>query len=122
MPKVLMAADLAVDLSYEGLGVTGTIREAMALARPVVATSVAGNPELVEDGVSGILVQPRDVPMLAAAVARLLRDRELAGRLAGAGQARVRENFSTTARIARLEALYLRVAHEARQPAHRNDG
>jgi glycosyltransferase involved in cell wall biosynthesis len=114
MPDVLAACDVVVDPSWAGTGITGTIREAMALGKPVVATSVAGNPELVEDGLSGILVPPRDVPMLAAAISRLLRDRDLAGRLAVNGQQRVREHFSTAARISRLEAIYLRAAHEAR--------
>jgi len=113
MPDVLAACDVVVDPSWAGTGITGTIREAMALAKPVVATSVAGNPELVEDGVSGILVPPRDVPMLAAAISRLLRDGDLAVRLAVNGQRRVREHFSTAARISRLEAIYLRAAHEA---------
>ncbi|HVN32754.1 MAG TPA: glycosyltransferase family 4 protein [Thermoanaerobaculaceae bacterium] len=115
MPDVLAACEVVVDPSWAGTGITGTIREAMALGKPVVATAVAGNPELVEDGVSGILVPPRDVPMLTAAVSRYLRDPEFAGRLAAAGQERVRQNFSTDARIARLEALYLRVVHETRQ-------
>ncbi len=114
MPDVLAACDVVVDPSWAGTGITGTIREAMALGTPVVATSIAGNPELVEDGVSGILVPARDVPMLAAAISRLLRDPELAHHLGAAGQERVRQNFSTAARIARLEALYLRVAHETR--------
>jgi glycosyltransferase involved in cell wall biosynthesis len=57
--------------------------------------------------------------MLAAAVSRLLRDSELAARLAAAGQERVRQSFSTEPRIARLEALYLRVTHEMRQPQPR---
>ncbi len=119
IPDVLSACEVVVDPSWAGTGITGTIREAMALGKPVVATAVAGNPELVQDGASGILVPPRDVPTLAAAISRLLRERELAGRLAEAGQRRVRESFSTAARIARLEALYLRVAHEVRQPAPR---
>ncbi len=114
MPDVLAACDVVVDPSWAGTGITGTIREAMALARPVVVTAVAGNPELVEDGVSGILVPPRDVPTLAAAISRVLRDADLAARLGAAGQERVRQGFSTAARIARLEALYLRVVHETR--------
>ncbi len=77
MPDVLAACEVVVDPSWAGTGITGTIREAMALGKPVVVTAVAGNPELVEDGVSGIVVPPRDVPMLAAAVSRLLRDAEL---------------------------------------------
>ena len=119
MPDVLAACDVVVDPSWAGTGITGTVREAMALGKPVVATAVSGNPELVQDGVSGILVPPRDVPMLAAAVSRLLRDSELAARLGAAGQERVRQNFSTAARIARLEALYLRIAHETRQATPR---
>jgi glycosyltransferase involved in cell wall biosynthesis len=119
MPDVLSACEVVVDPSWAGTGITGTVREAMALRKPVVATNVAGNPELVEDGVSGILVPPRDGPMLAAAISRLLRDGDLATRLAAAAQERVRQNFSSVARIARLEALYLRVAHEIRQPKPR---
>ena len=117
MPDVLAACQVVVDPSWAGTGITGTIREAMALGKPVVVTAVAGNPELVEDGASGIVVPPRDVPMLAAAVSRLLRDAELAARLAAAGRERVCLNFSTEARVARLEALYLRVAHERRTAA-----
>ncbi len=117
MPDVLAACEVVVDPSWAGTGITGTVREAMALGKPVVATAVAGNPELVEDGVSGIVVPPRDVPMLSAAVSRLLRDAELSERLAAAGQERVRLHFSTEARVARLEALYLRVAHERRTGA-----
>src|SRR5207237_9783299 len=68
MPDVLAAADVVADLSYEGLGITGTIREAMALGQPVAARAAGGDPELVEDGVSGLLVPPRDVAAAAAAV------------------------------------------------------
>ncbi|MDD5562625.1 MAG: glycosyltransferase family 4 protein [Thermoanaerobaculaceae bacterium] len=117
MPDVLAACHVVVDPSWAGTGITGTIREAMALGRPVVVTAVAGNPELVEDGSSGIVVPPRDVAMLAAAVSRLLRDPELAAQLAAAGQERVRAHFSTAARVARLEALYLRVVHDRRTGA-----
>jgi glycosyltransferase involved in cell wall biosynthesis len=106
MSDVLSAADLVADLSYEGLGITGTLREAMALGKPVVASAAGGNPELVEDGVSGLLVPPRDPGALAESVARLLQDHELAARLARAGQQRVRRDFSTEVRLDRIEALY----------------
>ncbi|MGH9442240.1 MAG: glycosyltransferase, partial [Thermoanaerobaculia bacterium] len=68
MPDVLMAADAAIDLSYEGLGVTGTIREAMALEKPVIATDAGGNPELVVGGESGLLVPVRDPEAAASAI------------------------------------------------------
>jgi len=106
MQDVLAAADVVADLSYAGTGITGTIREAMALGRPVVASAVAGNPELVEDGVSGLLVPPRDPEAAAEAFARLLSDPTLGRRLGDRARQRVREGFSAEGRVERLEALY----------------
>ncbi|MFI5143426.1 MAG: glycosyltransferase family 4 protein [Thermoanaerobaculales bacterium] len=112
MPNVLAACDVVVDPSWAGTGITGTLREAMSLGKPVVATAVAGNPELVEDGISGLLVPPREVETLAAAISRLLRDRELAQRLGAAARERIRRHFSTTLRLDRLEELYRKVVEE----------
>ena len=106
MPDVLAAADVVADLSYEGLGITGTIREAMALGKPVVASAAGGNPELVEDEVSGLLVAPRDPAATATALRRLLTDPSLSGRLGRAGRDRVVKAFSTEIRIDRIENLY----------------
>ncbi|HXM78560.1 MAG TPA: glycosyltransferase family 4 protein [Thermoanaerobaculia bacterium] len=112
MPDVLAAADLVADLSYEGLGITGTLREAMALGKPVLAAAAGGNPELVVDGESGVLVPPRDPPAMAAAVRRLLLDRALAARLARGGRDRVEKGFSSEIRLDRIEALYRRLISE----------
>jgi type III pantothenate kinase len=112
MPDVLAACDVVVDASWAGTGTTGTIREAMALGRPVVATAIAGNGELVQDGVTGILIPPRDVKTLAAAISRLLRDGAFAADLARAGRDKVRAQYSTAARVMRLETLYREVIRE----------
>ena len=109
MPDVLAAADVVADLSYEGLGITGTIREAMALGKPVVASAAGGNPELVEDRLSGLLVPPCDPAALASAVERLLGDPDLASRLGRAARERVVAGFSTERRLDRIEALYREV-------------
>jgi glycosyltransferase involved in cell wall biosynthesis len=122
MPNVLAACDVVVDPSWAGTGITGTVREAMALGRPVVAAAVSGNPELVEDGVSGLLVAPREVEMLAAAVSRLLRDQELAARLGAAARERIRRQFSTTLRLDRLESLYEKVVAEREATAATSAG
>jgi glycosyltransferase involved in cell wall biosynthesis len=113
MPDVLSAADVVADLSYEGLGITGTIREAMSLGKPVVASAAGGNPELVEHDVSGVLVPARDPDGAAAAVDRLLRDPTLAGRMGEAARRRVVEGFSTAVRLDRIEALYRRLVVSA---------
>jgi glycosyltransferase involved in cell wall biosynthesis len=117
MPKVLMAADLAIDLSYEGLGVTGTIREAMALGKPVIATAAGGNPELVEDERSGILVPVKDPAAAAEAIVRIATDRALADRLARAGRERVEAGFSSKVRLDRIEALYRELVGAGREAA-----
>lgn len=120
MPDVLAAADFVADLSYEGLGITGTLREAMALRKPVLASAAGGNPELVVDGESGVLVPPRDPPAMAASLRRLLLEPELAARLGRAGRARVEEGFSSEVRLDRIEALYLRlIAERATEGARR---
>ncbi len=109
MPDLLAACDVVVDASWAGTGITGTIREAMALERAVVATDVAGNRELVVDGENGLLVPPRDVAALAAALHRLLGDPGLRVRLGAAARRRVVAHFSTEARLDRLDALYREV-------------
>jgi glycosyltransferase involved in cell wall biosynthesis len=110
VPEVLAAADVSVDASHEGLGITGAIRESLAMQTPVVATRVMGNPELVRHEAHGLLVPPRDPDALAAAVLRLLADPAWARALGRAGRARVLAGFSTRAKVTRLEALYAAVA------------
>jgi glycosyltransferase involved in cell wall biosynthesis len=115
MPDVLAAADVVADMSYEGLGITGTLREAMALGKPVIGSAAGGNPELVVDGESGLLVPPRDCAALAGGLRRLLSDRALYERLARAGQERVAKGFSSEVRLDRIEALYRRLLAEQGQ-------
>src|SRR5205814_3709756 len=76
----------------EGYGVVA--RQAMAHARPVVATAVGGLAEAIVDGESGLLVPPGDIEAPRAALARLLGDTELRARLGTAARERVRERYS----------------------------
>ena len=91
-PLYERAAVVAVPSHREGFGVA--CAEAMASARPVVASAVGGLLDLVADGETGLLVPPRDVPALRGALERLLADGELRRRLGEAGRERVRERFS----------------------------
>jgi glycosyltransferase involved in cell wall biosynthesis len=81
------------------------ILEAMASARPVISTRVAGVPESVIDGVTGRLVEEGDVPGLASALEGLIADRLLRERLGAAGRARVEEHFQIEKTIVALENL-----------------
>jgi glycosyltransferase involved in cell wall biosynthesis len=86
------AAVVACPSRREGFGVV--CAEAMAHGRPVVATAVGGHLDLVEDGVTGLLVPPGDVGALRKALELLLGDRELRRRLGAAGRERARARFS----------------------------
>jgi glycosyltransferase involved in cell wall biosynthesis len=88
----------------EGLGVV--LLEAMNHAAPVIASRVGGIPDIVEDGVSGLLVPPGDVAALAAGLQRVLDSPDLARRLGEAGRRRLHERFSWEAITARWEAVY----------------
>ena len=109
MPEVLAACDVVVDASWAGTGITGTIREAMAMQRAVVATDCGGNRELVVDGEVGLLVPPRDPDAIASALTRLVGDPDLRTQLGAAARRRVVQHFSTEKRIDKLEALYRQI-------------
>lgn len=85
----------------------GTVREAMTRGKPVVATAVGGNTDMIRDGQTGLLVPPGDAAALAAAIGRLLDDAALRDRLGAAGAASV-ATLSAPYVAARFESLYER--------------
>src|SRR3954452_33398 len=105
IPAVTAALDVAVLPSWrEAQGLS--ILEAMALSRPVVASDVGGIPEMVEDGVTGLLV-PHDEPVaLAAAIVRLLQDHGFAAPIARAGHDLVHDRFCIELMVKAIEAIY----------------
>jgi len=100
---------VCVDASYAGLGVTGSLREALAVETPVVGSDIEGNPELITDGETGLLFPPRDFDALARAILRLIENPHQAEAMARAGRKRVEAEFSMTAKLDRTEALYHRL-------------
>ena len=98
------AAVVVVPSRREGYGVVA--REAMAWGRPVVASAVGGLLDAVEDGVTGLLVPPRDVAALRGALERLLGDAELRARFGAAAREKARRELSLDAATDRLLAAY----------------
>jgi glycosyltransferase involved in cell wall biosynthesis len=92
---------------YEGFGLPAA--EAMACGLPVVATSGGALPEVVEDGVTGILVPPADARALAEAMDNLMRDAQLRRRMGHAGRQRILEKFSWRKAALQTEAVYKQV-------------
>jgi glycosyltransferase involved in cell wall biosynthesis len=103
MPNVFASCDLVVDASWAGTGITGTIREAMAMEKPVIATDAGGNRELVSSRDVGWLIPMKDRSALTGALREVLADPHRTSR---AAREHVVKGFSKELRITRLEELY----------------
>jgi glycosyltransferase involved in cell wall biosynthesis len=105
IPDILQAMDVFV-LSSLSEGLPFVLLEALGMERPVVATAVSGNPELIEHGRNGLLVAPADPEALAQAVCWMLDNPEQAQALGRAGRSTVMEEFSVKKMVERTEAVY----------------
>jgi L-malate glycosyltransferase len=105
VPELLSEVAVSV-LPSLSEGLSNSVLESMAAGVPVVATRVGGTPEAIEDGVSGLLVPPRDAGSLAEAITTLLENPEMARRLGQAGKARVETHFSIRRMTDETERLY----------------
>jgi glycosyltransferase involved in cell wall biosynthesis len=111
VPQILAETSVSVLPSLTE-GLSNAILESMAAGVPMVATRVGGTPELIEDGVTGVLVPPREPQTLAAAIARVLDDGALAARLGQAGQRSVAERYSAERMVQSTVELYERLVRE----------
>lgn len=115
--KLVEAADLVVVPSrFEGFGLTAL--EAMALGRPVLATTAGGLPEIINHADTGWLVPPQDPAQLAQAIGRLMDNAQLRQRLGTAGYVLAQERFSLPAVTERLRDIYCG-AVQAREHTYR---
>ncbi len=106
MARVLASSDCVVDASWGGTGITGTIREAMALEKPAVATDCGGNVELLSSPELGWLVPPKDREALTRAMLDVLENPERSREIGARARRHVVSGFSREARLDRLEGLY----------------
>ncbi len=109
VPDLMNAMDVFVLASlFEGL--PNVLLEAMSLAKPVVATEVGGIPELIEPGIDGILIPPRDPQALAKAAVSLIENPSDAQTMGRRGQEKIRKDFTIGRMIDQYENLYLSLA------------
>lgn len=102
---ILRGFDIFV-LSSIAEGTPGSALEAMASGLPVVGTRVGGIPEVVDEGVTGLLVPPSDAHAMAEALARYAAAPELARQHGRAGRERVQRHYNMTAMVAAYQSLY----------------
>ncbi|MCG3149747.1 MAG: putative glycosyltransferase EpsD [Verrucomicrobiae bacterium] len=105
IPSYMAQMDVLVHLSLRE-GLPRTVSQALASGVPVVAFDVDGAREVCRDGETGFLVRAEDAGGVAAAVIRLLRDRELATKFGAQGRQLVREEFAEELMVRRIDELY----------------
>jgi glycosyltransferase involved in cell wall biosynthesis len=91
-------------------GLPGVLMEAMAMEIPCVSTWITGVPELIRDGIDGILVPPADACTLASGLARLIDDPALRRRIGIAGRARILDKFDLEKNAQHLASIFRRRA------------
>jgi glycosyltransferase involved in cell wall biosynthesis len=104
--QVLRAADIFVLPTVYREGLSLAVLEAMQHGLPVIASRVGGVPELVDDGVTGILVTPNDPRILARAIRTLADDKKLRCQMGESGKKKVDRSFRVERMIAQIESLY----------------
>lgn len=113
VPAVLASLDVLVLPSTAHEGIPQIVLQAQAMGRAVVGTTVGGIPEVVEDGVTGLLAPPQDAVALGARIGSLLRDPGMRSRMGANARARIEQAHSVDAMCRRLEEIYRRSSDPA---------
>lgn len=104
--RVIAAFDVCVLASYASEGIPQFVLQSMASGKPVIGTTVGGIPEVVTDGVTGLLVPPEDADAIAGAAIRLFSDADMRRRMGEAGRAVVSERHTLDVMLDSVERLY----------------
>lgn len=110
IPEILAALDVIVHPSTGHEGVPQTILQALAMAKPVVASHVGGIPEVIEDQKTGILIPPCDVKAIANAVIKIFKNPALSKKLGENGRVLVKRHYSFEAMLDKIEEVYARIS------------
>jgi glycosyltransferase involved in cell wall biosynthesis len=100
------AADLVIYCSVQPEGLPTVLLEAMQHGKPVVASAIGGAIEIVENGITGLLVPPADIPALAEAIGGLLPDLARSRMMGEAGRQRLEKHFSLSDQVRRIQEIY----------------
>jgi glycosyltransferase involved in cell wall biosynthesis len=110
--RMIAACSVMVLCSKGNEGLPNVLLEAMALGKPVVATTVGGTADVVQDGVTGFLVDRGDAKALTDKILFLLEHRQAAREMGAAGRTRIQQGFTIGRMTEQFEALYIRILDE----------
>jgi len=117
IPELVSQMSILVHASTTGEPFGQVIAEGMACSKPVVATNGGGVPEIVEDGVTGLLVPMNDADSMANAICQLLSDPDKANQMGLQGRQRVEKHFAIQSTAHKVESIYANLLREKRRPA-----
>lgn len=106
IPQLLAAMDFTVNCSYSGEGLTGALRESLAMKKPAISTDVGGNKELIIDHKTGLLIPANQLQALIDALNYLIENPAERMRMGEEGYRFINEKFTLEARISQMEKLY----------------
>jgi glycosyltransferase involved in cell wall biosynthesis len=110
IPEVIAAFDIAVMASYASEGIPQFALQAMATGLPLIGTTVGGIPEVLQDGVTGLLIHPKDSMAISGAVLKMLSDPAMMRAMGEAARAAAAQKHSYEKMLDDVEALYGRIA------------
>jgi glycosyltransferase involved in cell wall biosynthesis len=116
IPSVLKEIDMLVLPSISGEGFPRVLLEAMAARRPVIATDDAGNPEAVEDGLTGYIVPTANIAALAEKIKELVADKKKRTAMGQAGRKRLQKLFTIQQHVSKVQGLYLGILAKEHKP------
>jgi glycosyltransferase involved in cell wall biosynthesis len=113
IPEVLSLTDIGL-IASQAEGVPQFLLQAMAMAKPMVATRVGGIPDIIEDGVNGLLIPPEDPERLAEAVIRILDDKAYAARMGQQARGLIAGRYTAAQMAEKVYEIYLEVFKKKR--------
>jgi glycosyltransferase involved in cell wall biosynthesis len=109
IPEIMSALDIFVLPSIASEATSQVIPQALAMGKPVIATNTGGLPEIIEDGVTGLLIPPENPDPIANAIIRMAREKEEAKEMAARGKDKTLKNFTFQKMIDRTAEVYYNV-------------
>jgi glycosyltransferase involved in cell wall biosynthesis len=116
IPALLSLLDVVVIPSFEE-GIPQSLTQALAMERPVVASAVGGVPEVVKDGVTGLLVPPRNPAVLAEKISFILNNPSTGARMGKSGRQVIQERYSMECMLTQTENVYRRLFQSLNSPS-----